>query len=104
MGYARSQPKRLAEKLRQIRDALGLSQSQMLSRLGVEDLIVAKQISAYELGKREPSLTVLLQYARVARVPTEALIDDELELPDKLPGTTNHDEIKRKFASRRKRR
>jgi transcriptional regulator with XRE-family HTH domain len=104
MGNARPKPERLAEKLRQIRDALGLSQSEMMRRLGVEDLIVGKQISAYELGKREPTLTVLLQYARVAKVPTEVLIDDELDLPDKLPGTTNHDEISRKFASRRKKR
>jgi transcriptional regulator with XRE-family HTH domain len=100
----RSTPERLAEKLSQLRNTLGLSQSEMLSRLGVEDLIVVKQISAYELGKREPTLTVLLQYARVARVPTEVLIDDELDLPDKLPGTTNHAEISRKFASRRRKR
>jgi hypothetical protein len=31
----------------------------------------------------------LLQYARVASVPVEVLIDDEQDLPDKLPsGTT----------------
>lgn len=103
MGYARPKPERLAEKLRQIRDALGLSQSQMLRRLGVEDFIIFKQISAYELGKREPISMVLLQYARVAGVPTEVLIDDDLDLPDKLPGAADHEEIRRKFATRGKR-
>lgn len=99
----RSKPERLAEKLVQIRTALGLSQSDMWRRLEAEDLIVVKQISAYEVGKREPTLKVILQYARVAGVPTEVLIDDDLELPDKLPGTTDHAEIKRKFAKRSKR-
>ncbi|HKS26327.1 MAG TPA: hypothetical protein VJS44_00845 [Pyrinomonadaceae bacterium] len=46
-------------------------------------------------------MIVLLQYARVAGVPTEVLIDDELDLPGKLPGPTNHEDIKRKFAPRR---
>jgi len=41
----RVKPERLAEKLRQIREALGLSQSEMWRRLGAEDLIVFKQIS-----------------------------------------------------------
>lgn len=99
----RSKPERLAEKLVQIRTALGLSQSGMLARLEAEELIVVKQISAYEVGKREPNLTILLQYARVAGVPTEVLIDDHLDLPDKLPGPVNHEVIKRRFAGRSKR-
>jgi transcriptional regulator with XRE-family HTH domain len=81
----RLKPERLAEKLRQIREALGLSQSEMWRHLGVEDLIVFKQISAYELGKREPPLPILLEYARVANVSTDVLIDDRLDLPVKLP-------------------
>jgi transcriptional regulator with XRE-family HTH domain len=81
----RRKPKRLAEKLRRIREALGLSQSEMWHRLGVEDLIVMKQISAYEVGNREPTLMVLLRYARVAGVSTDMLIDDEMDLPAKLP-------------------
>jgi transcriptional regulator with XRE-family HTH domain len=100
---ARPQPERLCEKLLQIRTALGLSQSEMFRRLEVEDLISYKQLSKYELGITEPPLWILLQYARVAHVPTEVLIDDELDLPEHLPGTTNHEEIRRKFASRRKR-
>lgn len=37
-------------------------------------------VSAYELGKREPTLLDLLTYARMVKVPVENLIDDELEL------------------------
>lgn len=98
MGNPRPKPERLAEKLLQVRNALGLSQPEMHRRLGVENLIEYHAISKYELGKREPTLQVLLQYARVAGVPTEVLIDDELDLPANLPGTTDHAEIKRKFA------
>jgi transcriptional regulator with XRE-family HTH domain len=84
----RLKPKRLAEKLRQIREALGLSQSEMWKHLGVEDLIWFKQISTYEVGTREPPLPILLLYARAANVSTDVLIDDALDLPDKLPAKT----------------
>jgi transcriptional regulator with XRE-family HTH domain len=86
MGYVRPRPERLGEKLRQIRDALGLSQTEMLKRLEAEDLISYSQISQYETGRREPPLTILLQYARTAGVSMETLADDELDLPDRLPG------------------
>lgn len=85
MGNERFRPKRLGEKLREIRLALGLSQTEMLKRLGVEDKIWYTQISGYELGRRDPPLLILLEYARVAGVSTDVLIDDELDLPKKLP-------------------
>jgi transcriptional regulator with XRE-family HTH domain len=104
MGSARPKPARLAEKLLQIRNALGLSQPGMLRHLGVEDMIEYHTISKYELGKNEPPLMILLRYARVAGVYVEDLIDDELDLPEKLPGTARHNGIKHKPASRSKRR
>jgi transcriptional regulator with XRE-family HTH domain len=90
MGNPRPKPLRLAEKLLAIRNALGLSQTEMLSRLGVEDLIAYHSISKYELGLREPPLTILLQYARAAGVSMETLADDDLDLPDRLPGKPKH--------------
>ena len=103
MGHARRRPLRLAEKLLQIRIALGLSQTEMHRRLDVGDEIPYTRISDYELDKSEPTLMILLSYARLAAVPTEVLIDDDLDLPDKLPGPTDHADIKRKFSPRRKR-
>ena len=88
--YPRLRQKRLPEKLRAIRDALGLSQSEALKRLGVENLIDAYRISEFETGKREPPLLVLLCYARVAGVYLEEIIDDELDLPTKLPSKTTY--------------
>lgn len=104
MGNARPKPERLAEKLRQVRLSLGLSQTELLRRLDAAHLLAYSQISEFETGRREPSLLVLLRYARLAGVPTEVLIDDELELPETLPGPTDHEEIRRRFASRRKTR
>ena len=81
----REKPERLAEKLRTIRERLGLSQSEMLRRLGAEDRMAYHRISEFESGKGEPSLIVLLEYARAAGVSTDALIDDGVDLPDRLP-------------------
>lgn len=85
MGTARPKPERLAEKLRQIRLALGLSQPEMLKRLGLEEVMQYARISEYKTGLREPSLLTLLAYAYVAGVHMEVLADDELNLPEKIP-------------------
>ena len=86
MGNPRPKPERLAEKLLMIRNALGLSQTEMLRRLGLEESMKYTRISEYETGIREPSLMTLLQYARAANVSTDVLIDDELDLPPKWRG------------------
>ena len=82
---ARLRPKHLAQKLRLIRETLGISQMEMLKRLGLEDAIHYSRISEYELGKNEPPLPVILGYARAANISTDFLIDDEMDLPEKLP-------------------
>ena len=86
-GGTRQRPARLAEKLTQIRLALGLSQNEMISRLGLGDELIREAVSAFELGTREPPLPILLRYARVACVSTDVLIDDELDLPESLPAS-----------------
>ena len=78
MGHPRPRPKRLAEKLLKIRQALNVSQSVMVHRLGVE--LAPNNISKYEHNQNEPPTDVILAYARLARVPLEQLVDDELEL------------------------
>lgn len=85
---ARMRQEHLAGKLLRIRQALGVSQSEMLRRLGFEEVLDYKRISEYELGKNEPPLAVLLAYARLAGVSTDVLIDDEVDLPAKLPAKT----------------
>ncbi len=104
MGNPRPKPERLGEKLKQIRLALGLSQGDMVTRLGAGDLIVYNQISGFESGAREPSLRILLEYARAVNVYVEALIDDELDLPDELPSPVKHEGIPRKRPARARKR
>ena len=86
----RERPGRLAEKLRAIREGLGLSQTEMLKRLGAEDRMAYHRISEFESGKGEPSLIVLLEYARAAGVCVDTLIDDKQDLPAKLPAKPKH--------------
>jgi transcriptional regulator with XRE-family HTH domain len=96
MGAPRTKPERLAEKLLRIRLALGLSQNEILVRLGLADEFFRSRISAYELGNREPTLLVLLKYARLVGISTDVLIDDELELPAELRQAPAHAPVRRK--------
>lgn len=89
-------PERLAEKLVTIRDALGLSQNELIQRMGLSDFLVREEISDFERGKRIPPLPVLLEYARVAGVYMDAIVDDKLDLPAKLPPSTKHAGMKRR--------
>jgi transcriptional regulator with XRE-family HTH domain len=75
----RERPQKLAAKMLKIRKQLGMSQTQMSKALGLKVHYAA--ISQFEAGTREPSLIVLLRYARLARVSMETLVDDEMKLP-----------------------
>ena len=91
MGSPRWRPQRLAEKLRQIRFVLDLSQPALLTKLGVSEEISYNRISDYELDRFDPPLPVLVEYARVARVHLEEIVDDRLDLPKTLPGTVQYE-------------
>ncbi|HLM01898.1 MAG TPA: hypothetical protein VK400_12650 [Pyrinomonadaceae bacterium] len=87
MGRSRrKKPERLAEKLLAIRRQLELSQTSLKEKLESKGYPVYKgDISNYELGKSEPPLIILLRYARLGNVTMEMLVDDELNLPEKIP-------------------
>lgn len=86
MGRApREKPARLAEKLAYIRQSLNLSQDEMLRQLRLNEQLTREEVSKYERGLRVPSLLTLLKYARAAGLIVDELIDDELDLPNKLP-------------------
>lgn len=83
----RPQPARLGRKLLRIRKALDLSQEQMAKKLTSRRApVYPTHVSEFERGLREPSLLVLLRYARLAGISTDVLIDDDLDLPRKLRG------------------
>ncbi|HLM62358.1 MAG TPA: hypothetical protein VK308_16270 [Pyrinomonadaceae bacterium] len=98
MGNARPRPERLAAKLLFIRQQLegGLSQSEIIQRLGLEDEIERERISKYERGVLEPPWFVLCAYADAANVWLEVLVRDELDLPKALPSKNKSEGIRRK--------
>lgn len=101
----RPRPRRLAAKLRQIRTCLGLTQEQMFERLGdTSTSLHAGHIGEFETDRREPNLLVILAYARVISMTgggefLEALLDDDMDLPDKLPADPNGKRGRRRLKS-----
>ena len=51
-------------------------------------------VRGFERGVREPPLPVLLEYARAANIYIEVLIDDDLDLPKKLPALKKSEGVK----------
>lgn len=87
MGSARRpRPKYLGEKLLLIRTHFDYSLAQMADKLSDDKLRVLRtSISQYELNDREPSLPLLLRYARMANITIDVLADDETVLSDYFP-------------------
>lgn len=83
MGSAsRVKPEKLAGKLFAIREQLGLTGTELSKKLSDDRVAVQRtDIPRFEKGIREPSLIVLLRYAKLIGVSTDILIDDALELP-----------------------
>ncbi|HEX7772647.1 MAG TPA: helix-turn-helix transcriptional regulator, partial [Pyrinomonadaceae bacterium] len=68
----RAMPKKLGKKMKQIREGLGMSQREIVKALNYKDTpLRASQISQYETGQREPTMMLVLAYARLANVPME---------------------------------
>lgn len=83
MGRAkRVIPELLGEKLYRIRESFDLTLEGMIEKLDCPNIpLYPASISMYEAGKREPPLLVLLQYARLANITMEMLVDDAVKLP-----------------------
>jgi transcriptional regulator with XRE-family HTH domain len=95
-------PEHLADKLLCIRTALGLSQNEMLRRLGSPEKLQQSSISGYERGVREPPLLIILEYARIANIYVDVLLDDELDLPSQVPSPRKHEGVRRVRPTRRR--
>jgi len=81
MGRSRrNKPKMLSQKLLAIRKSLSMSQTEMARALQLK--VHYSAVSNFELGTREPDLIVVLRYSRLAGVPMESIVDDDMNLPD----------------------
>lgn len=97
---ARRNPKRLAEKLAAIRRVLNLSQRGLIRQMGLADELTQAEVSMFESGRRIPGLLVLREYSLLAGIYMDVLVDDELDLPDKLPANPKSDGIKREVKAK----
>jgi transcriptional regulator with XRE-family HTH domain len=100
MGRGRRlQPRKLKNKLHRIRSVLGLTQEEMakqLSSYAPKVAVYPGHISQFESGQREPQLPILLAYAKMVGISTDVLIDDDIDLPEKLPSKPKHKVVMRK--------
>jgi transcriptional regulator with XRE-family HTH domain len=105
MGSAsRAQPKYLRSKLLRIREALGLSQTELGKLLGLDTEFARNYVSGYERGTREPTLEVLLRYSEISGCWMNALVDDEVELPPCLPCQPMHEGTRQNATSKARRK
>lgn len=95
-GAKRPKPKNLPIKLRLIREALGYTQEEMVKHLGLKGKLPRSYLSRFENGEREPPLDVLLKYSEIAKVWINAIVDDSVDLPEKLPCARMHEGVRRK--------
>lgn len=74
-------PNRLGEKLKAIREHLGLTTEEIIVKLDCPQIPLHRaSITQFEKNRREPQLLVLLKYARLGKTTIEILIDDELNI------------------------
>ncbi len=76
MGHKRPTPQHLPAKLQAIRKKFGVSQYRLAGSLQVR----RTRLSEWEWGRRMPSWIVLIRYAKLAGVPLEFIVDDEIDL------------------------
>jgi transcriptional regulator with XRE-family HTH domain len=95
----RPTPARLAGKLLEIRKRLGLTQDELVERLGLEEEFDQERISKFERGKLEPPLHVLCAYADLANVLLDVLARDGLPLPNEIPARSKIYSVPREYTS-----
>ena len=76
----RNKPLKLSHKLLAIRKRLRMSQTEMARALELK--VHYSAVSNFELGTREPDLIIVLRYARLAGIPMETIVDDQMTLPE----------------------
>ena len=70
-------PTRLPEKLKAIRERLGMTPDQLAAFVGAKN---GAEVLAFENDEEDLLVSVLFGYANLANIPVENLIHDELDL------------------------
>lgn len=74
---------------------LGLSQNEMIRRMGLEEELTREELSSFELVRRQPNLMTLWAYANAANVYVDPLILDTVDLPESLPSSVKSEGVPR---------
>jgi transcriptional regulator with XRE-family HTH domain len=74
--YRRKSPKKLGQKMREIRLRLEMTQEEVARQIGTD----SGAISRFERGLRDPSLLEILAFSQMSGVGVELLIDDKQSL------------------------
>jgi transcriptional regulator with XRE-family HTH domain len=93
----RPTPALLAGKLLEIRKRLGLTQDELVEKLGLEEEFDQERISKFERGRLEPPLHVLCAYADVANILLDVLARDDLSLPSEIPARSKVSSVPRRY-------
>ena len=72
--------KDLPKKLIAVRRQLGLTQTQMAERIGLQ--VSPAHVEEFESGFTEPELNIILAYSEIAGIHMEVFANDNLELPE----------------------
>jgi transcriptional regulator with XRE-family HTH domain len=94
---SRPKPARLAEKLLEIRMKFGLTQNELVKRLGLKGEFDQERISKFERGKLEPPLHVLRAYADLANLLIDVLVRDDLILPKEIPAPSKISSVPQEY-------
>lgn len=70
-------PKKLGEKLKQIRELSKSTPDQFAPRVGAKD---GKEIESYESGEGDMPVSILWAYVNLSGLPLENLMDDDRDL------------------------
>ena len=70
-------PKKLGEKLKEIRERSHLSPDHFAPHVGAKD---GKEIELYESGEGDMPVSILWAYVKVSGLPMENLMDDDRDL------------------------
>ena len=79
-------PKRIPEKLKTIREHLGLTPDEIARKVGAK---TSAEILAYENDEDDLLVSVLFGYAKLAEIPVETIVDDARDLAFGIDKTNN---------------
>ncbi len=74
----------LSKRLKQAREAIGLSQKQLGIKAGIDEFSASARMNQYETGKHTPDFLTLKQIAKILKLPLPYFYADDETLAQTL--------------------